>query len=405
MESVHNEPQSRHLKNRLWLAIMLGSLAAFGSLTVDMYLPSFPAIAESFQTDASHVQLSLTAALLGLAGGQLIIGPISDARGRKKPLVFFLFLFIIASLLCFIAPSIWVFIFARCMQGFSASASVVIARAIARDLYSGTSLTQFFSMLMVMTGLSPILAPIIGSTILEAVGWRSVFAVLAFIAVLMVVIICVTFEESLPRSRRTKNNLRQTVHTFGDLVKERMFIGIALAQGFIMAGAFAFVAGSPFLYQTLYGVSPSAYSLLIALNGIGIIIGNQLAGRLATILPERTLLFYGLILSSFTSFLLIMMFLFNAPLVFVVLPVFIMLMCVGVANTTCFSLAMETQGHRAGSAAALMGLLPYLFGATVSPIVGLLVETNAWPMGVIMSSTTLIALAIFLMSGNRLKQK
>ncbi|WP_353625701.1 Bcr/CflA family efflux MFS transporter [Bacillus sp. JCM 19041] len=246
MESTRTEPRPVHSGSRLWLAIMLGSLAAFGSLTVDMYLPSFPAIAENFQTNASLVQLSLTAALLGLACGQLIIGPISDARGRKKPLVFFLFLYIAASLLCFFAPSIWVFIVARFLQGFSASASVVIARAIARDLYSGKSLTQFFSMLMVMTGLSPILAPVIGSTILEATGWRSVFAVLALITVVMVVIVCVTFEESLPESRRSKNNLKQTVLTFGDLVKERVFFGIALAQGFVMAGAFAFVAGSPF---------------------------------------------------------------------------------------------------------------------------------------------------------------
>lgn len=389
--------------HRLWMAVLLGSLAAFGSLSIDMYLPAFPVITQGFQTSASLVQLSLTACLLGLAGGQIVIGPLSDTKGRKGPLLYFLLLYIAASILCVFAPSIWVFIAARFIQGFSASAGVVISRAIVRDLYSGRELTKFFAILMLVMGVSPILAPVIGGMILKVTTWHGVFELLCAIALLMFIIVLITLPETHPSG--SKRGMKQTVLTFGDLIKDQAFVGYALAQGMIMAGAFAYVSGTPFIYQGIYGVSPQVFSLLFAMNGIGIILGSQLTGRLSGIISENKLLLSGLLCSTTASLFLVGMILINAPLLLIVIPLFFIVSCIGVVTTTCFSLAMQTQGHRAGSAAALLGLLPFLLGAITAPLVGLAGKSTAVPMGLMIMIADLGALASYVFLVNKHSRK
>ncbi|RSL30301.1 Bcr/CflA family efflux MFS transporter [Salibacterium salarium] len=397
MESSTAATQPLTKARRIWMAILLGSLAAFGPLTIDMYLPSFPSIANDLGTSASLVQLSLTACLLGLAGGQLVIGPVSDMKGRKGPMMISLSAYVAASILCVFAPSIWVLIAARFLQGFSASAGIVISRAVVRDLYTGKELTKFFALLMLVNGLAPILAPVAGGIVLELTTWHGVFAILSFIGLFMLITVFMLLPETLTNENRATAGIKRTILTFGDLVKDRTFTGYALAQGLVMAGIFAYVSGTPFVYQGIYGVSAQVFSFLFAMNGIGLIIGSQLTGRLAGIIAETKILFTGLLVTTSASILLMAMILIEAPLLFIVIPIFFIVSCVGVVTTTCFSLAMETQGHRAGSASALLGLLPFLFGATSAPLVGVAGENTAVPMGLIILIANLGALACYLL--------
>src|SRR5699024_208827 len=184
---------------RFRFAVLLGLLAAMGPLTIDMYLPSFPTIAESFDTTASLVQVSLTACLLGIGMGQLVFGPMSDVYGRKKPLIFSLIGYGIASAICMFSPTITAFIAARFLQGFAASAGIVISRAIVRDSFSGRALTKFFATLMLINNLAPILAPIFGGMVLAFTEWKGIFATLSVVGFLLFIVILVRFEDTLPK--------------------------------------------------------------------------------------------------------------------------------------------------------------------------------------------------------------
>lgn len=380
---------------RLRFALLLGALAAMGPLTIDMYLPSFPTIAAAFDTTASLVQVSLTACLLGIGLGQLIFGPMSDVYGRKKPLVFALIGYGIASLICMLSPSITAFIAARFLQGLAASAGIVISRAIVRDTFSGRALTKFFATLMLINNLAPILAPILGGIILTFTEWRGVFGTLSIIGFLTFVIILMRFEDSLPKENRVPSNFSTTIKNFISLLKEREFMGYALAQGFIMAGIFAYVAGTPFVYQSIYGVSPQTFSLLFGMNGIGLIMGTQTVGRLTGILTELQFFKIGLFMSISSGTLLFIAVLLHGPLLTVVVPIFFFVSSIGVIATSSFSLAMESQGHIAGSASALLGLLPFVLGSITAPLVGVAGEETAIPMGAIIFSSALIAVLAY----------
>jgi MFS transporter, DHA1 family, multidrug resistance protein len=377
---------------RLQLALLLGSLGLLGPFTIDMYLPSFPTIVEDYGTTASLVQISLTTCLLGLGLGQLIIGPMSDVQGRKKPLLIFLTMYLLASLTCAIAPSIYLFIAARFLQGFAAAGGLVISRAIVRDNYNGKELTKFFSLLMLVGNLGPIVAPIVGGGVLAVTDWNGVFIVLAAVGLLLVVTVSVKLEESLPPEKRVPSNLAQVLKNFGSLFRDREFLGYALTQGFIIAGIFAYVSGIPFVYQNIYGVSPQVFSLLFGVNGLALIIGTQTVGRLADMISERTFLKFGLFLSTAAGTFLLIALLLKAPLLAVAIPIFFLVCSIGIIATTSFALAMETQGHIAGSASALLGLLPFVLGSITSPLVGVAGEYSAIPMGVVILSASLLAL-------------
>lgn len=376
---MNKEYQNKRFK----LALLLGSLAAFGPLTIDMYLPSFPTITADFKTNASLIQFSLTACLLGLGLGQLIIGPMSDVRGRRKPLLLFLALYFVASLVTAFSPTVHLFIIARFFQGFAAAGGIVVSRAVARDIYVGRELTKFFALLMLINNLAPILAPIIGSSILLFTDWRGVFIVLSAIGALLWFIISFRFEETLPPEERMPSNIKQTITNFGTLIKNREFLGYALIQSFIMAGIFAYVSGTPFVYQNIYGTSPQVFSLLFGMNGIGIMLGTFLIGRFTDVISETRFLKIGLFTAFASGLTLFVVVLLDGPLIGVVIPVFMFVSCVGIISTSSFSLAMEEQGHIAGSASALLGLLPFIFGAISAPLVGIAGEATAVPMGAI----------------------
>lgn len=286
-------------KKRLGLAFLLGMLAAFGPLTIDMYLPSFPDITVGLETTASLVQLSLTACLLGLAVGQLVVGPLSDAKGRKKPLIVFIFLYVLASFACAFAPNIYFLIIGRFLQGFTAAAGIVISRAVVRDLFSGRELTKFFSLLMLINGLFPIMAPVFGAGVLLVPGatWNWVFIVLGILGLIIVTAVSFKLKETLPAEKRVPSSIGATLRTFSYLIKDRLFMGLALTQGLMTGGIFAYVSGTPFVYQSIYDVSPQMFSVLFGINGLGIILGTHLVGRYAGIVPERVFLKVGLIIA------------------------------------------------------------------------------------------------------------
>ncbi|WP_129730081.1 multidrug effflux MFS transporter [Ectobacillus funiculus] len=377
---------------RLQLALLLGSLGLLGPFTIDTYLPAFPTIVKEYHTSASLVQISLTTCLLGLGLGQLIIGPMSDVQGRRKPLLSFLILYLLASATCAFAPNIYTFIGARFIQGFAAAGGLVISRAVVRDVYSGRELTKFFALLMLVGNLGPIVAPIAGGSILAFTNWTGVFIVLACIGLLLFLTVSWNLEETLPKEKRIPSDFSQILKNFGSLLKDRQFMGYALTQGFIIAGIFAYVSGIPFVYQNIYGVSPQEFSLLFGINGIALIIGSQLVGRFTDVISERAFLKIGLMISNVAGAVLLVAFLLKAPLLVVVVPIFFLVASIGIIATTSFSLAMETQGHIAGSASALLGLLPFILGSLTAPLVGIAGEFTAIPMGVVILSASLMAL-------------
>lgn len=391
-----NEVKKEVTLHKFWIVLLLGSLTAFGPLSMDMYLPALPIVATDLHASTSLAQLSLTACLIGLAVGQLIFGPLSDIRGRRRPLVFTLIVYAIASVLCAFSTTIWVFIGLRFIQGLTGAAGIVIARAAARDMYSGKDLTKFIALLALVNGAAPILAPISGGVILNFASWNAVFIVLAIIGFVMFLAVTLFLPETMPEEKRSEGSMLAVVKTFGNLFKDRVFMGIAGTQALIMSSMFAYIAGSPFVLQNLYSVTPQQFSMLFALNGAGIIIAAQVTGKLSSTVGEVKLLFTGVLFSFTGSILLVIVVLNEFPLFAMIAALFLVVSSIGMVSTSAFSLGMQSQGKSAGSASAFLGLLPFIGGAIVSPLVGIAGDQTAWPMGIIIITCSSSALVLFL---------
>ncbi|ANU21896.1 multidrug effflux MFS transporter [Planococcus donghaensis] len=382
---------------RTQFILLVGALTTLVPFTIDMYLPAFPILADVYQTNASSVQLSLTACLLGLAIGQLVAGALSDMHGRRKPLLVSLIAYIAASIACIFAPNIYVFVFLRFIQGFAASGGLVISRAIVRDVSHGPELTRLFALLMVIGNLVPLIAPSIGSGVLLVADWKGVFILLTLLGIFLLVLSASRLKESLSPEKRVPSNFKSTFGNFAGILKNRQFTGYALAQGFLIGGVFAYVSGTPFIYQNIYGASPQVFSLLFGMNGIALIIGSYSVGRFTHIWSEKRFLETALYAATIAGALLLTVVLMNGPLWAVVIPIFFFIMSIGVVGTSSFTLAMESQGHVAGSASALLGLLPFILGAATAPLVGIAGENTAVPMGLVIFSMCLIALLSYLL--------
>ncbi|PQP81122.1 MFS transporter [Paenibacillus sp. PCH8] len=392
--------------SRVRMALILGTLSAFGPLSLDMYLPALPLLAEEFGSSTSYAQLSLTACMIGLAVGQLLAGPLSDVRGRRTPLIAGLVLYTIASILCLVSPSMGSFVVLRFIQGVAGAAGIVISRAIVRDVYSGPELTRFFSLLMLVNGVAPIAAPIIGGQLLLYTSWRGVFILLSLIGILTLFAVIYGLGETLPSNRRSNGGLKQTLITFRQIAGDRQFMGYALTQGFVAAGMFAYIAGSPFVLQKIYGVSPQMFSLCFAINGLGIILASQIAGRLAGKVSETRLLIAGLLTAALGGTSLLITILAGGNLISVLIPLFLVVSSVGLVNTASFALAMADQANSAGSASALIGVMTFLLGGIVAPLVGLGGEGTAVPMGIVIACADLGALVIyFLLVGRGVRRQ
>lgn len=384
-------------RRHAWLVVILGALGAFGPLSMDMYLPSLPSLTLDLHTTTSLGQLSITACLIGLAVGQIIIGPYSDSHGRKGPLLVGLIAFAVTSFLCSRVSSITLLVILRFVQGLAGAAGLVISRAVARDLYSGRELTKFFSMLMAINGIFPILAPIMGGFILKFTSWHGVFVILGFIGVILFLGAFLGLPETLPRERRITGGLGGTLSAMGKICRDRQFMGYAIVLGLVMGAMFCYISGSSFVLQDMFGVSPIGFSLFFATNGLGIVAMSQLAGILSLKTDAKKVLRTGTIIAAAGSIALFSGLLLNPPrLIAVMLPLFFVVSMVGLVNTTSFSLAMQTQGKAAGSASAILGLGMNTVGGLLSPLVGLGGSGTYFPMALLILFCDVGALLVYI---------
>ncbi|MBT2655912.1 multidrug effflux MFS transporter [Bacillus sp. ISL-18] len=382
---------TRTNKHQVRFALLLAVFCALGPFTVDMYLSSFPEIMRFFETNASMVQASLTSALIGLSLGQIVIGPLSDVYGRRRPLLFSMILFFLSSAGCAISPYVEIFIILRFIQGFSASAGLVIARAIVRDTYNGTELTKFFALLTTITSVTPLLSPLAGIAVISFTSWIGVFIVTAIIGIYLTIITFWRMKETLPVEQRVSSNFNGLLKNYKTLLQDRKFIGYGLASGFLFAGCFAYISGSPFIYQTIYGVSPQVFSILFALNGVSLMIGAQVVKLQAGRMTSHTIFLIGLSSSFVASLFVLIVVISHGPLAALVISLFLFNVSLGSVGPISFTLAIESQGHIAGSASALLGILPFLLGSITSPLVGIAGEYSALPLGIIIFITSFLA--------------
>lgn len=352
--------------SKLFLVLLLGVLSAFGPFVVDLYLPSLPQLASFFETNASMTQLTLTTAMIGLALGQLLLGPLSDKFGRKKPLIISLVIYIISTVLIVFSPNIETMIVLRVIQGLSSAGSVVISRAVATDLYRGREMTRFFGLLMTINGLAPIISPILGSLLLEYISWKGVFVFLALIGVI-VLIFSFCLKESLSVENRLQGSIFSTFLTFGVIIKNRLFMSYVGIQSFLLGSMFAYIAASPFILQSFYGLSAFIFSLCFGANGAALVIGANVGGKL----PNRKALAIGIFAFVVAALYTIAVLIIQPHWLFVELGFFAMLLLMGITFPAISSLAMESERQYAGSASALLGFAPFFLGGVVSPLVGI----------------------------------
>jgi DHA1 family bicyclomycin/chloramphenicol resistance-like MFS transporter len=364
-----------------WLALLLGGLSAFGPLSLDMYLPGLPQLGRELDASASATQLTLTACLAGLALGQLVAGPLSDRLGRRRPLLAGVALYAAASLLCALAPSIAVLILLRFVQGAAGAAGIVIGRAVVRDLYEGDAAARLFSSLMLVGGVAPILAPVIGGQLLHVTDWRGIFVVLAGLGAALLVAAFAGLPESLPPERRNSEGLAGTRRALRVLAADRRFAGYALTSGFVMGAMFAYIAGSPFVLQEIYGLSPQAFSLVFAANGLGIMAASYLSRSLIGRLRPAQLVHLGVAIAGLGAALLLVAVLLEAPVSFVLPALFLVVSPVGLVGPNATALALADHPSIAGAASALLGVAQFLIGAVAAPLVGLAGSGSALPLG------------------------
>lgn len=379
-----------------WLVFFMGVVSATGPLSMDMYLPGLPEMQRAFHSSASTLQLSITFCLIGLAVGQLIVGPISDRIGRRVPLVVGFGLYAVTSLMLIFTTNIYLFIGVRLIQGLAGSTGQVLSRAVARDLFNGHELTKFYAMLMAVNGAFPIIAPIIGGALLSIVQWQGIFVLLFVIGILVMVGVLCTLPETLKVTNNEVLTLGQTFKGLGAMFGKRQFILIALTQGLIFGALFSYISASSFVFQTYFHMTVGQFSLLYAINGLGIILGNNLPGYLPEQIKDSDILNGGLIGGMFAGVLLVGSLLLRPMAILVIIPLFIVVFCVGVVNTVATSMAMSLGGRtNAGAASAVLGLLMNIIGALASPLAGIMGTQSYAPLAWLIFGFEFLGLILF----------
>jgi DHA1 family bicyclomycin/chloramphenicol resistance-like MFS transporter len=372
------------LPSRPFLIVILGSLVAIGPLSIDMYLPGLPEIARSLDATAAAVQLSLTACVAGLAVGQLVAGPMSDRFGRRRPLVAGLVTYSGVSLLCALAPTVLALTGLRFLQGLAGGAGIVIGRAVVRDLYSGAQAAKLFSSLMLVTGLAPILAPVVGAQILKVTTWPGIFVVLAALSAAIVTLAAIALPETLPKERRDPGG--HTLATMRHLLTQRSFLGYALTAGLAFGALFAYISGSPFVLQEIYGLSPQAFSLAFGANGLGLVIGSQINARLVTRYGPAYLLRRALLVITVAAAALVAVTIIDLGVWPVIACTFVVMSTLSFVMPNSTALSLAEHGAVAGTASALLGVTQFLIGGLAAPLVGIGGTGSAVPMAVVMLS-------------------
>ncbi|HHJ1299983.1 multidrug effflux MFS transporter [Pseudomonas sp. P1B16] len=382
----------------LRMVLILGALSAFGPLAIDFYLPAFPAMAQAFATDEKHVQTTLAAYFLGLSIGQLAYGPVADRFGRRKPLLFGVTLFTLASLACAYAPNLDTLVLARFVQALGGCAGMVLSRAIVSDKCDPVASAKVFSQLMLVMGLAPILAPMLGGVLVNLAGWQSIFLVLSLFSAACLLAVSLGLPESLPADM-PRQPLSGALRQYLRLLNDRVFLGHALTGGIAIAGMFAYIAGSPFVFIKLYGVPAEHYGWLFGTNAAGFILVAQVNARLLAkrgpaFLLVRAVWMYlaaGLLLLGVAA-------LRPSQLWPLLVPLFVCIASLGCIIPNASACAMSGQGARAGSASALMGCLQFSVAAGAAALVGLLHDGSAVPMTLVISLCGALVVSVALLT-------
>ncbi|WP_234043251.1 multidrug effflux MFS transporter [Streptomyces marianii] len=384
----------------LLVTLVLGGLTALPPLSMDMYLPALPQVTGDLRAPAATIQLTLTACLAGMALGQLVVGPMSDRWGRRRPLLAGMAVYVAATAACALATGAEMLIAFRLLQGLAGAAGIVIARAVVRDLYDGVEMARFFSTLMLVSGAAPIVAPLVGAQVLRVTDWRGVFHVLTGIGVLLTLVVAKWLHETLPPERRHSGGVGHALRTMRALVADRVFTGYTLAGGLAFAALFAYISASPFVVQNLYGASPQTFGLLFAVNSIGLVAVGQINGKLLVgrVSPDKALGFgLAVIALSALALLLVTAGVFGGTgLLPVAAGLFVLMSAMGVTLPNTNAQALMRAPHAAGSASALLGASSFLVGAIASPLVGIAGEATAVPMAVVQLVCALGAVGCFL---------
>ncbi len=360
------------------LVVILASLTAFAPLSIDMYLPAFPMIAEKFGVTVARVELSLAAFFIGLALGQLVYGPMTDRFGRKPPLYIGLVVYIAASLGCAFAPTVEALIAWRFFQALGACGGIVIARAMVRDLFSHAESARVFSLLLLVMGVAPILAPLAGGYVAVYFGWPAIFGVVALIAAACLAAVALLLPETKGTSPEVR--LRDAFTVYRQIITDRSFIGFALAGGFAQAGMFAYITGSPFVFIELFGVAPENYGWIFGANAGGLIAFSQLNGRLVQSSHPTKILRTVLVFTAGAGVALAAAALFKPVFLLIVVPVFFFVASLGMVSPNSSAGALAEQGAVAGSASALLGTLQFGLAAIASTVVSHFGNGTALPM-------------------------
>lgn len=372
--------------------LILSALVAFAPMSIDMYLPALPALERFFATDTASVQHTLASFFLGLTVGQLLYGPIADRYGRKPPLYFGLTLYVVASAACALAPTIGSLIGLRFLQALSGCAGMVVARAVVRDLYDRQESARVFSVLLMVMGIAPIVAPLAGGYLLTWFGWRSIFWVLALFGVACLVAVKTGLPETIPRDQ-PRIPLSKAMGNYAALLADRRYLGYALSGGFGQAGMFAYISGSPFVIIDLYGVPAHYFGWLFGLNATGIVAFTQLNRRLLLRYDSDRVLDFGNLAGFLMCILLLVMAWTNAAgLIGILVPLFFVVSLRGLTFPNASAGAMAPFPEKAGSASALLGSVQFAIAAAASAAVGIFHNGTAVPMAAVVGTCGLLAL-------------
>lgn len=383
------------------LVLVLGALSAIGPLTIDTYLPALPELSRQLGATDAQAQATITGLLIGLGLGQLIIGPLSDSIGRRKPLLAGLVVHAMMSVLCALAPSIGLLTVTRTLQGLAGAAVAVVAMAVVRDLFSGIRAAQLLSRLVLVLGVAPILAPSLGSALLSLTSWRGIFVVLAVIALGMLVLAFVALPETLPVERRRPVSVTGSLRAYGTLFRDRLFVVMVLVAGLMFATLFAYISGAPFVLQDLYGMTPQQFGLAFSANAVGMIAMTQINPWLVKRYSPVSVLSFGVLLAVAGAVTLLVLMLLGVGGWFAFMaPLFFVISAAGLSFPNAPAIALNRHGESAGTAAALLGASQFMIGGLVAPLVGVFANGTPVPMAAIMVGTTGLA-AVLLLSARK----
>jgi DHA1 family bicyclomycin/chloramphenicol resistance-like MFS transporter len=382
-------------QHRVAIFIVVGALTGIAPLSIDAYIPGLPELTSDLGTSASTGQLTLTAFLLGLALSQVVAGSISDNAGRRTPVLTGLLAYVVSSLLCGLSPEIWTLTFLRLVQGAAAGVGFVIARAIVRDLYTGSAGARVFARLVLISGVAPVIAPIIGGQVLRFTSWRGLFVVFAVISAVILAVANIVLIETLPGHLRHEPGIRTKLRVFRRLLFDRTFLPYALVGSLGFAAMFSYIAGAPFVLEDIHGLSPQQFSLAFALNTLGLVAFSQISGRFVERIGPGVLLRLGSLMSATGGVVTLLSIVLDAGLVPLLGGLWLMVSAIGLIVPNSTALALAHQGQRAGSASALYGLGQFGLGAILAPLAGVAGNHNALPMGITVAACGLGALAVF----------